>query len=66
MSFHRKAKLGLAGRSALVSAVAEGMTLKATAAAFSLSPATVHRQPSNVGRSSSPGAPSPKAPVGTG
>ena len=28
MSFHRNAKLGLAGRYALVSAVADGMTLK--------------------------------------
>jgi hypothetical protein len=29
MSFHRNAKLGLAGRYALVSAIAEGMTLVA-------------------------------------
>ena len=29
MSFHRNAKLGLAGRYALVSAVARGMSLKA-------------------------------------
>ena len=43
MSFHRNAKLGLAGRYALVSAIAEGMTLKAAAAAFSVSPATAHR-----------------------
>jgi transposase len=43
MSFHRNAKLGLAGRYALVSAVAGGMTLKAAAAAFSVSPATAHR-----------------------
>ena len=43
MSFHRNAKLGLAGRHALVSAVAGGMTLKAAAAAFSVSPATAHR-----------------------
>ena len=43
MSFHRNAKLGLAGRYALVSAIGEGMTLKAAAAAFSVSPATAHR-----------------------
>jgi transposase InsO family protein len=43
MSFHRNAKLGLAGRYALVSTIAEGMTLKAAAAAFSVSPATAHR-----------------------
>ena len=43
MSFHRNAKLGLAGRYALVSAIEEGMTLKAAAAAFSVSPATAHR-----------------------
>jgi transposase InsO family protein len=43
MSFHRNAKLGLAGRYALVSAIAAGMTLKAAAAAFSVSPATAHR-----------------------
>jgi transposase InsO family protein len=43
MSFHRNAKLGLAGRYALVSAVESGMTLKAAAAAFSVSPATAHR-----------------------
>jgi transposase InsO family protein len=43
MSLHRNAKLGLAGRYALVSAVASGMTLKAAAAAFSVSPATAHR-----------------------
>ena len=43
MSFHRNAKLGLAGRHALVSAIAGGMTLKAAAAAFSVSPATAHR-----------------------
>jgi len=43
MSFHRNAKLGLAGRYALVSAIAEGTTLKAAAAAFSVSPATAHR-----------------------
>src|SRR4051794_16837176 len=43
MSFHRNAKLGLAGRYALVSAIAEGMTLKQAAACFSVSPATAHR-----------------------
>ena len=43
MSFHRNAKLGLAGRYALVCAVEGGMSLKAAAAAFSVSPATAHR-----------------------
>jgi len=43
MLLHRNAKLGLAGRYALVSAIAGGMTLKAAAAAFSVSPATAHR-----------------------
>jgi len=43
MSFHRNAKLGLAGRYALVCAIQQGMTLKAAAAAFSVSPATAHR-----------------------
>jgi transposase InsO family protein len=43
MSFHRNAKLGLAGRYALVCSVEGGMTLKAAAAAFSVSPATAHR-----------------------
>ncbi len=43
MYLHANAKLGLAGRYALVSAVAGGMTLKAAAAAFSVSPATAHR-----------------------
>jgi transposase len=43
MSFHRNAKLGLAGRYALVSAIAGGMTLRAAAAALSVSPATAHR-----------------------
>jgi transposase InsO family protein len=43
MSFHRNAKLGLAGRYALVCAIQGGMTLKAAAAAFSVSPATAHR-----------------------
>jgi transposase InsO family protein len=43
MRFHRNAKLGLAGRFALVQAVEGGMSLKAAAAAFSVSPATAHR-----------------------
>src|SRR3954471_17670455 len=43
MSFHRNAKLGLAGRYALVRAIEGGMTLKAAAGAFSVSPATAHR-----------------------
>jgi transposase InsO family protein len=43
MSFHRNAKLGLAGRYALVSAIDRGLTLKAAAAAFGVSPATAHR-----------------------
>ncbi len=43
MSFHRNAKLGLAGRYALVCAIEEGMTLKQAAACFSVSPATAHR-----------------------
>jgi transposase InsO family protein len=43
MYLHGNAKLGLAGRLALVRAVEEGMTLKAAAAAFSVSPATAHR-----------------------
>jgi transposase InsO family protein len=43
MSFHRNAKLGLSGRFALVRMVAAGMSLKAAAAAFNVSPATAHR-----------------------
>jgi transposase InsO family protein len=43
MRVHRNAKLGLAGRHALVVAVEGGMSLKAAAAAFSVSPATAHR-----------------------
>jgi transposase InsO family protein len=43
MKLHPRAKLGLAGRHALVLAVEDGMTLKAAAAAFNVSPATVHR-----------------------
>ena len=43
MYLHANAKLGPAGRFALVRAVEEGMSLKAAAAAFSVSPATAHR-----------------------
>ena len=43
MQLHRNAKLGLAGRHALVSAIESGMTLKQAAACFSVSPATAHR-----------------------
>jgi transposase len=43
MLLHANAKLGLAGRLALVRAVEEGCSLKAAAAAFSVSPATAHR-----------------------
>jgi len=43
MMFHRNAKLGLAGRLALVQAIEGGSSLKAAAAAFSVSPATAHR-----------------------
>src|SRR4029453_5009516 len=43
MSFHRNAKLGLAGRYALVCAIEEGVTLKAAGAAFNGSPGTGHR-----------------------
>jgi transposase InsO family protein len=43
MVLHRNAKLGLAGRYALVRAVEEGMSLRAAAAAFSVSPATACR-----------------------
>jgi transposase len=43
MYLHANAKLGLAGRLALVRAIDGGMTLKAAAAAFSVSPATAHR-----------------------
>src|SRR5437870_9183615 len=43
MSLHRNAKLGLAGRFALVRAIEDGLSLKAAAAAFSVSPATAHR-----------------------
>ncbi len=43
MSFHRNAKLGLAGRYALVSAIDRGMTLKQAAACHGVSAATAHR-----------------------
>jgi transposase InsO family protein len=43
MYLHANAKLGLAGRLALVKAIEEGLSLKAAAAAFSVSPATAHR-----------------------
>ncbi len=43
MVLHRNAKLGLAGRLALVHAIEGGMSMKAAAAAFSVSPATAHR-----------------------
>ena len=43
MYLHANAKLGLAGRLALVGAVEEGCSLKQAAAAFSVSPATAHR-----------------------
>jgi transposase len=43
MVLHRNAKLGLAGRYALARAVEEGMSLRAAATAFSVSPATACR-----------------------
>ena|SRR5581483_7849815 len=43
MYLHANAKLGLAGRLALVRAVEDGLSLKAAAAGFSVSPATAHR-----------------------
>jgi hypothetical protein len=43
MQLHRNAKLGLRGRQELVLAVERGLSLKAAAAAFSVSPATAHR-----------------------
>ena len=43
MVLHRNAKLGLAGRYALVRAVEDGLSLKAAAAAFRVSPATACR-----------------------
>jgi transposase len=43
MYLHANAKLGLAGRYALVRAIEGGLSLKAAAAAFQVSPATAHR-----------------------
>jgi transposase InsO family protein len=43
MQLHRNAKLGLRGRLELVLTIEQGMSLKAAAAAFSVSPATAHR-----------------------
>jgi transposase InsO family protein len=43
MYVHANAKLGLAGRFALVAAIEGGLSLRAAAAAFSVSPATAHR-----------------------
>lgn len=43
MYLHANAKLGLAGRLALVRAIENGLSLKAAAAAFSVSSATAHR-----------------------
>jgi transposase InsO family protein len=43
MFLHANAKLGLAGRLALVGAIEEGLSLRAAAGAFSVSPATAHR-----------------------
>ena len=43
MSLHANAKLGLAGRRALVGAVEDGRSLKAAAVCFNVSPATAHR-----------------------
>jgi transposase InsO family protein len=43
MYLHANAKLGLAGRFALVGAVEEGLSLRAAAAVFNVSPATAHR-----------------------
>ncbi len=43
MLLHANAKLGLAGRLALVAAVEDGLSMRAAAVAFSVSPATAHR-----------------------
>jgi transposase InsO family protein len=43
MDLHANAKLGLAGRIALVESIASGSTLRAAAAAFNVAPATAHR-----------------------
>ena len=43
MYLHANAKLGLAGRFVLVAAIEGGLSLRAAAAAFKVSPATAHR-----------------------
>jgi transposase InsO family protein len=43
MQLHANAKLGLSGRYALVAAIEGGRSLRAAAAAFSVSPSTAHR-----------------------
>jgi transposase InsO family protein len=43
MTLHRNAKLGPAGRLALITAIERGMSVKAAAVAFSVSPATARR-----------------------
>jgi len=43
MSFHRNARLGLGGRFALVCAIEGGLSIRAAAARFNVSPATAHR-----------------------
>jgi transposase len=43
MLVHANAKLGLAGRLALVRAIEDGLSLRAAAAALNISPATAHR-----------------------
>ena len=43
MLLHANAKLGLAGRLALVRTIEDGLSLKGAAAAFRVSPATAHR-----------------------
>jgi transposase InsO family protein len=43
MSFHRNAKLGLGGRFALVHAIEGGLSIRAAADRFNVSPATAHR-----------------------
>lgn len=43
MYLHANARLGLAGRVALVQAVEQGLSLRAAAVAFNVSPATAHR-----------------------
>ncbi len=43
MSFHRNATLGLGGRCALVGAIEGGLSIRAAAGRFNVSPATAHR-----------------------